>query len=146
MTDIEYEFPPSKDKLLRMLKREEEIRLSDEYINLCSLVSNEIDGWLKVTESIQKMVCYEFGYTNTLDNLLAINYLRSAQYIYPEDPKINMTSLYIRNNKSQDLNLTMKIGDKVPNINIIDLYNNENSLYKLINNNKYNLIIGSSAT
>ena len=91
-------FPPSKEKLLLMLLREEQLKLSKEYIEQCSLVHKEVNGWLRITEEVQKKVCFEFGYTDILRNILAVNYLRRAQYLYPDDDRFKNTQVYVRNN------------------------------------------------
>lgn len=132
-----------KEKLLLMLQREEEIRMSQWYIDECTKVKDEINGWLRISSEVQEKVDKEFGYTSNLENILAINLIRMASSIYPNDSRFQNTSVYVRENKAQKGKNV--IGDIIPDMTIHNLDGTENNLYNLINSN-YSLIFASSHT
>ena len=51
-----------RSKILLILKREEEIRFSQEYLSKCSEVARIPNAWLDVTNNMQKELVKEFGY------------------------------------------------------------------------------------
>ena len=55
------------------------------YIKRCDEVSHIPDGWLHVTKCIQQEVAYSFGFTDEITNILAVNIMRNALEIFPED-------------------------------------------------------------
>ncbi len=132
-----------KEKLLLMLQREEEIRMSQWYIDECTKVKDEINGWLRISSEVQQRVANEFGYEDALANILAINLIRMASSIYPDDKRFQTTSVYVRENKAQ--RGKNKPGDIIPNMTIHNLDGSINNLYDLIKPN-YNLVIASSHT
>ena len=132
-----------KEKLLLMLQREEEIRMSQWYIDECTKVKDEINGWLRISSEVQQKVAKEFGYTENLENILAINLIRMASSIYPDDKRFQTTSVYVRENKAQKGKNV--IGDIIPNMTIHNIDGSINNLYDLIKPN-YNLVIASSHT
>lgn len=133
------DFPPNKELLIKMLKYEDKLRLSKEYVDTCTEVKEEVNGWLRITKLIQKKVAYDFGYIDKFSNMVAVNYLRRAQYIYPD---LKNLSVYVRNNHAKILPKF----NIIPNLKLYDLSLNQINLDSLINNKKHNLLIGSSAT
>ena len=79
-----------RSKILTILKREEEVRFSQEYLSKCSEVSHIPNAWLEVTNNMQKELVKEFGYTDELSNTLAVNVIRKALNIYPDDEEIKI--------------------------------------------------------
>jgi hypothetical protein len=145
---------PSKDILIQMLQREEEIRLSAEYINKCTEVASEPNGWLRISAEVQKQVAAEFGYISEIENDIAINQMRRAQYIYPDEPLFRTIPVYVRNN------LAAK-GKYLPNDIVPDIilhHSNDTyaesessssdqiSLYQTFDNTRPNVLIASSHT
>lgn len=55
---------PGKNDLILMLQKEEEIRMSQKYIDLCDEVKDEPNGWLRISEEIQYQIARDFGYTS----------------------------------------------------------------------------------
>ena len=51
-----------------MLQKEEEIRMSKEYSDKCTLVKDEVNGWLRITGELQQKIAYDFGYKDELKN------------------------------------------------------------------------------
>ena len=128
-----------------MLKKEEEIRMSKWYIDKCTDVKDEVNGWIRISAEVQQKVAFDFGYKDKLTNMLAVNYMRRAQYIYPDDNTFKQISVYVRENTAQELDI--KCGELIPNINIVNQKSLETvKLHSLCDNDKYNAFIASSAT
>ena len=72
---------PSKELLLEMVKKEEEIRWSPWYQSECDIVKDEVNGWLRISEQVQYQVVKEFGFENPIEADIAVNQLRRARYI-----------------------------------------------------------------
>tara|TARA_B100001758_G_C18333640_1_gene570302 strand:+ start:247 stop:627 length:381 start_codon:yes stop_codon:yes gene_type:complete len=126
-----------------MLQKEEEMRMSKEYCDKCTLVKNEVNGWLRITGELQQKIVYDFGYKDKLKNMLVVNMIRRASILYPNDERFQNTQVYVRNNKAKDC---FKIDQKILNLNIYDLKKKEIPLYDLLNSDKSNVIIASSET
>ena len=141
---------PSKDILIQMLQREEEIRFSSEYIDKCTEVASEPNGWLRISSEVQKQVATEFGYISEIENDIAINQMRRAQYIYPDEPLFKTISVYVRNNLATKGKFSTN--DVVPDIilhqlNENDMYSTDHiSLYQTFDKNRQNVLIASSHT
>lgn len=120
--------------------------MSKDYIDKCSVVDGEVNGWLRITAEVQEKVCFKFGYKDELRNILAVNYLRRAQYIYPDDPRFKETQVYVRNNDAYSLEKCLNLGDILPNIDIFNINKKPTTIYDVMDKERYNLIIGSSET
>src|SRR5579863_3817132 len=99
---------PTKQDLISMVLEEEQIRTSKEYQDKCSAVKDVPNGWLQVTADVQKQIVNKHGFIDEVDEIIALNHLRRARFIYPEEP-IFFTPVYVRNNKANKG--TLKIGD-----------------------------------
>ena len=126
-----------------MLQKEEEMRMSKEYCDKCTLVKDEANGWLRITGELQQKIAYDFGYKDELKNMLVVNMIRRASILYPNDERFQKTQVYVRNNKAKDC---FKIDQKILNLNIYDLKKKEIPLYDLLKSDKSNVIIASSET
>jgi hypothetical protein len=135
---------PTKDDLLRMITKEEEIRWSKWYQDQCDNVKDEVNGWLRISEQVQYQVVKDFGFTSDIEADIAVNYLRRARYIYPEEDKFKTIPVYVRNNKAKQCNFAA--GDSVPNVNICFKSGEPINLYNIMDKSKLNIIIGSSHT
>jgi hypothetical protein len=146
---------PSKDILIKMLQREEEIRFSSEYINKCNDVASEPNGWLRISGDFQKQVATEFGFISSIENDIAVNHMRRAQYIYPDEPLFKTIPVYVRNNLANKGKFSTN--DVVPNIvlhKLLDTVDNESasgttdhiSLYQTFDKTRPNVLIASSHT
>ena len=137
-------YPPPKNKLYEMLKLEEGIRMSPEYSEECTKVKDEVNGWLRISEEVQQQVAHRFGYQDPLSNLLVVNYMRRAPYLFPNDKRFSETQVYVRNNLATWGNL--ECSQSFP---IVPLYNLEKELIdtrSILDKSKYNVIISSSET
>ncbi len=65
---------------------------------------------------LQYQVATEFGFTDRASNEYAVNCMRRAQYIYPEEPLFKTIPVYVRNNLARQCDFVK--GDVVPNISI----------------------------
>ena len=134
----------SKEMLLEMLQLEEKVRMSNSYINECTRIKDEINGWLRLSGEIQSKVANKFGYNNPMTNYIAVNSMRRGHIIYADDPRFSEVSVYVRNNLATKG--TFKINDKIKDVPIVTLDKKLKTLDSLLNNNKYNIIIASSET
>jgi hypothetical protein len=138
------QYPPPKEKLLEMLQMEEFIRMSPEYIEECTKVKDEVNGWLRISEEVQQKVAHLYGYQDPFSNLLAVNDMRRAQYLYPNDSRFTETQVYVRNNLARWGNLVC--GQKFPISPLYNLEGNVINTHSILDNDKYNVIIASSET
>jgi len=141
MTTLKY---PNKDILISMLKVEESIRMSDEYIELCNSVKDEINGWLRISEEIQYSIAKKFGYTSDYEQDVAVNKMRSAHYLYPDEPKFKTIPVYVRENLAREGEFVC--GNIVPNILIHNEDITQINLYDTFSKSKKNLILCGSHT
>jgi len=143
---------PSKDILVKMLQREEDIRTSTEYITKCDEVASEPNGWLRISADVQKQVAAEFGFISEIENDIAVNQMRRAQYIYPDEPLFRTIPVYVRNNLANKGKYSAN--DKVPDIILHqlnkvseDLQSTDRiNLYQTFDKNRPNILIASSHT
>jgi len=137
---------PSKEQLIEMLKMEETIRFSQEYIKKCDEVSDEVNGWLRISEDVQKSVARDFGFDSDIENDIAVNHMRRAQYLYPDEPLFRSIPVYVRENIA--VKGKYSVSDVVPNIKIH--CNTETFdpiyLYDTLDGQKKNILIASSHT
>lgn len=126
-----------------MLQKEEEMRMSKEYSDKCTLVKDEVNGWLRITGELQQKIAYDFGYKDELKNMWVVNMIRRASILYPNDTRFQKTQVYVRNNKAKDC---FKLNQSILNLNIYDLKKNKIPLYDILNSEKSNVIIASSET
>ncbi|PKC10936.1 ubiquitin-domain-containing protein [Rhizophagus irregularis] len=110
--------PDTKEKLLTLLREEERRRLSPEIQKKYYEVGNDPTcgkDWMDVTDEMQHELVREFGYSDE-----AVQLLRRAPQLYPDDPEFRTTQVYVRNNIANAANL-------------FELYsNNHNLLYVII--------------
>lgn len=135
---------PNEQLLEKMTKQEEEIRMSKNYQDRCTEVKNIPDGWLKVTEEIQKDIVKRNGFIDQISCDITCNMLRRAHLIYPNNEKFQKIPLQVRNNKAKQGNLSEK--DNVPDCNLYNLAGRITNLYELIDNIKPIIIFAGSQT
>ncbi|CAG8441450.1 4279_t:CDS:2 [Acaulospora morrowiae] len=122
--------PDTKEKLLTLLREEERRRLSPEMQRKYYEVGNDPTcgmDWMDVTDQMQHELVREFGYSDE-----AVQLLRRAPQLYPNDPEFHTTQVYVRNNIANIGNLTE--GMSAPDCSLIPL---EPSMFKtmVINSN-----------
>ena len=126
-----------------MLKLEEKIRMSDAYINECSRVKDEVNGWLRISGEVQEMIANKFGYKDIIQNTIAVNLMRSAHIKYSDDTRFNNVSVYVRNNLAEKGNFYT--GKELVDTKLFTIDKNLTSLKNIVNN-KPTIVISSSAT
>jgi hypothetical protein len=131
---------PSKEQLLKMVMAEEAYRMSPEYVEECTKVASEVNGWLRINEELQYRIVSDFGFTDPIEREYAVHALRRATITYPDFPK----PVYVRNNKARKGELS--VGDKAPSVMLYDLDGSPHELHDLCGNTKPTIIVGSSHT
>ncbi|CAG8502421.1 2994_t:CDS:2 [Acaulospora morrowiae] len=117
--------PDTKEKLLVLLREEERRRFSPEMQKKYYEVGNDPTcgmDWMDVTDQMQHELVQEFGYSDE-----AVQLLRRAPQLYPNDPEFHTTQVYVRNNIANIGTLTE--GMPAPDCSLIPL---EPSMFKAI--------------
>lgn len=134
---------PTLEQLIIMAQKEKEKRLSQEYIEMCDKVSEVPNGWLEVTSTIQENIIRDMGFTSELELSIALNRLRRAHILYPDEETFQ-NAIQVKNNlanKGQYI-----LGSILPNFEICMIDTKKISIYNILNKKKLNLLIGSSHT
>jgi len=119
---------PNEKMLELMIIEEEKRRMSKEYADECTSVKDVPDGWLAVTDNMQKSVVKSFGFVNEMSCDIACNMMRRANIIYPDNKIFKEVPLYVRNNKANQGNLN--VNDPMPDFLVYDI-EQENKTHKL---------------
>lgn len=135
---------PTEKCLEQMIIREEEIRMSKEYQDECSKVKDVVNGWLDVTAKMQSELVKEFGFTDEVSSDIAVNMLRRARYLYPDNNIFKTVPVYVRENKANEGKL--KENDECPNIQLFTNCKQQIKLHDLLENDTLNVIFASSHT
>ena len=140
---------PTKEILIQMVLREEEIRWSSQYLEQCDKVKDEVNGWIRISENYQHQIVREFGFDIGAEADIAVNHLRRARYLYPEEPKFQTIPVYVRNNRASQCKYIP--GSLVPNVKLSNVVLNQTDyhmidLYTILSRTKTNIVIGSSHT
>lgn len=133
---------PSEKCLEDMIIDEENIRMSEEYRNRCDNKKHIVNGWLDVTAEIQNEIVQKYGFVDDISKDIAVNMLRRARYIYPNNEIFRKTPVYVRENKARKG--SYKKGDSVVDITLYDIDSCPKKFTDVIDNDKVNLIIASS--
>ena len=136
------DFHIDEELLERMIQQEELIRMYKAYQDLCTAVKSIPNGWLAVTDQMQTQIARDFGFGGDQTEL-AVNTLRRAQYLYPNNPIFKLP-VYIRNNKAREG--TLRVSDTVPTVDLIDLDHKIVGIGSLLKENSYNIFFLSSVT
>ncbi len=135
---------PTKLILIAMLRKEEEFRWSPEYQKLCDEVKDEINGWLRISKEYQYKIAHDFGFTTPIEADIAVNQMRKARYLYPEEKQFKTIPVYVRNNKATQCKYI--VDSIVPNVKINQTNLIEINLYDILSKEKVNVIVASSHT
>jgi len=96
--------------LKKMLKRENEIRLTEEIqmkYDACAM--SDENQYTKITDGLQRQVLNEFGFDM---NKKELKRYRSALSMYPEEKELKELVYYYKFNRSRDGEL--QVGDTLP--------------------------------
>jgi len=151
----------TREKLLKMLKRENEMRLSKEMLeilekdacafennsdccsnnNTCNLEQVYIPWPI---EECQEKVVKEFGYESEEEVKYALQMLRSARSLFPNDTEIQNATFYLKYNRACLGEL--KAGDMWKDLPLMTCGGEEKRLSELMNGNKTTVVISGSVT
>jgi len=107
---------PSADVLVAMLARENEHRLSAE--SQIWLETHEDESAEDFYLCLQKRVAAEFGHIGEEEQLLAVQFMRSARAMFPDDDRIKNAVLYYKYNRSEQGKLI--VGDLCPDVELFN--------------------------
>ncbi|CAG8479977.1 2613_t:CDS:2, partial [Racocetra fulgida] len=116
-TVVTLKLPTTKEELLALLREEERRRMSPELQELYRKVGNDPTcgkDWMDITDQMQHDLVREFGYSDE-----AVQLMRRAPQLYPDDPEFRTTQVYVRNNIAHIGNL--KEGMQAPDCPLIPL-------------------------
>jgi hypothetical protein len=138
---------PSYQDALNIAKLENEIRYSDEYVNKCDAVKDIPNGWLDVTDEMQKKLVTDYFTQHGLSLCavpIGLNMLRRLQVTHPNEP-IVQDLLYVKNNKANIGKYNE--GDSIKDITLWNEIGTENvQLFNLISSDKPTIVFGASHT
>mmetsp|Transcript_50184 Transcript_50184/g.61566 ORF Transcript_50184/g.61566 Transcript_50184/m.61566 type:complete len:239 (-) Transcript_50184:472-1188(-) len=143
-----------RDLLVKMLKYENKVRLmkdnlialENEALNTYENEDTNVDTvWVSdVIERIQRDVVEEFGYVSDIEIEYALNVLRSASYMYPNDKDIMDAVYYLKYNKAKPI--MFKVGDTYRDVKLLSKDNGSVMLSKLLDNERPNIVLAGSTT
>src|SRR5690606_4148892 len=110
---------PNEKMLEEMVYKEEEFRMSEPYQIECTRVKDIPNGWLDITAEMQRRLVQSFGFEDTISCDLALNMLRRAHIIYPDNPVFTRVPVQVRCNKARKGNRS--VGDVIPDFTIWNL-------------------------
>jgi len=149
----------TREILLKMLKRENEVRFSKEMLesfekesldyeeNSCANDANSstMNAFVPRTiEQFQRKVVQEFGYKSDTECSYAIQMLRSARSLYPNDLEIKNTASYLKYNRCQRGEIG--VGDMYKDVPLANCNQQEIKLSAILNREKPTLVISGSIT
>jgi hypothetical protein len=134
---------PSHEDVINMVKEEGKIRLSNEYIHKCDEVASEVNGWLRITDEMQRDLVTQHGFTGPAFDI-ALNMLRNAQVLYPDNPYVK-DLVYVKNNKANKGRFNK--GDKLEDVTLWNMKGDTQiSLFDMLKHDKPNIILAASHT
>jgi hypothetical protein len=134
---------PSHNDIIEIVKEEGQIRLSKDYIRKCDEVANEVNGWLRITDEMQQELVKKYGFTGPAFHI-ALNMLRNAQVLYPDNPHVK-DLVYVKNNKANQGRF--KSGDKLEDITLWTISGDKQvKLFDMLSKEKPNIVLAASHT
>jgi len=138
-----------------MLKRENEMRLSKEMLEIleeeaCAYETDKHtcgNNEVFVPWSIvkyQKKLVQEFGYKTNEEIDYALEMLRSARALFPNDSEIAISTFYLKYNRS--CRGGMNVGDILKDVPLMTCGQEEIKLSEIMNKEKATVIISGSVT
>jgi hypothetical protein len=126
--------------VLKMLKREQELRYSEEMQLMYDSLSHSIDQEI-VEKTIQKQVREEFGFTDSNESIR--NY-QSIGYLYRDDEEVRQSVNYLRLNIIRDC--PIKEGELAPDVSLVNLEGQDCRLQDYLSQSKPLVILAGSLT
>ena len=94
----------TKEKIIEMLTLENEYRLSKKWLELMEQESKEMEYPMKTIDLLQTEVVKACGFKTEAQIENAIEFLRSASALYPNDEEILNAANYLKVNKMKPFN------------------------------------------
>jgi len=148
--------PITRERLLKMLQRENEMRLSKELLEALESESckyenatcnnyNERQVYLpQCIVNYQENLVKEFGYKSDIEMNYALDLLRSARALFPNDIEIKNAAFYLKYNRSSRGEL--RVDDRMKDVPLMTCGEEEKWLSEIINKEKATIIISGSVT
>jgi hypothetical protein len=129
----------NKETLVLVLKKENELRLSDKYQEKYSK-RDDLDWLVAVTTELQREALRSVD--EPLDTEVGLEGLQTARGKWKDDPEVQSIPLYIRFDRSH--NGELKQGDPIPNCTLHNLQDSkEMSLFDFVHDKPLVLVAGS---
>jgi len=116
---------PPVEVMIKMLKREEELRLSEE---IQEKFRNPDLDTIHVAAQVQERVVCEFGFHNNICEM--VDFIRAAPSLYPETPEVRRIPHYQKFNRVAEG--YQKPGDIIPDAELSTLNGSSITLYNYI--------------
>jgi hypothetical protein len=129
---------PEKQKIKEMLLRERELRLCSE---TQKLLTEDVSCGPKLFETLQMKVAEEFGYTTQQKQREAIELLRCAVSMFPNDQEIREIPFYVKYNRAEQGMLS--VGDQCPDVTLATLEGKLVQLHSTMSDQPLVLVAGS---
>uniref|UniRef100_A0A6B2LE57 F-box domain-containing protein n=1 Tax=Arcella intermedia TaxID=1963864 RepID=A0A6B2LE57_9EUKA len=117
---------PPVDTMIKMLKREDELRLSEEFQK--KFAQPDLNT-IHVASEIQEQVVKEFGFE---DVKVGVELMRTAPSLYPESQQVRRIPHYQKFNRAKDG--ALKEGSRIPNSKVALINGINISLHQYLDN------------
>jgi len=133
-----------RDTLLKMLKRETELRVSKEYVQKTEVEAQKGIFMFQATIDVQRQVVKEFGFKGENGIRVGIETLRTALATYPNDKEIINAANYIKYNRC--FQCKIPIGATFPDSKLLTVDKKSTTLGSLLKKGAVNVVCGASWT
>jgi len=127
--------------LLKMLRRDDELRLSNEVQTKYALQPDCWDWKWQVTDEVQRQVCREFGFD---DVAAGLDLLRGSLALFPGDDNVRQAAHYLRHNIHRECPLA--VGRLVPDVPLRELSGKIVLLHDVLSKKSRTVVIAGSHT
>lgn len=117
-----------RELLIRMLVRENELRLSDETQAAYAKHAEDFAQKEKITIRVQRRVCTEFGFTHDMEE--GLDLLRSATALFPDDEEVKNSAHWLKYNIVAPCPLVLQ--QTIPDITLYTLDKKSMSLHQVV--------------
>lgn len=132
---------PNEKMLEDMIEEEERIRNSDYYRNKCTEIKYIPNGWLSLTENIQRDIVKLYSFTDEMSCNVACNMMRRAHILFPNNLKFKNIPQQVKYNKANKGKYVAN--DDCPNVSLYDLDGTNINLHKLMDERPTLIFAGS---
>jgi hypothetical protein len=128
--------------LIEMLRRDDALRLSE---GVQARYAQQPDSWewkWKVTDDVQKQVCEEFGFSDSMAQ--GLDLLRSSMSLFPHDNEVRRAAHYLQYNIHTSC--PWMLAQVVPDVKLHFTNGGVTSLDAIVKGNKPTVVIAGSHT